>query len=161
MLNIPREFERHRGYLPESWNIALSRKQAAEETIRKQALSIMRKNGVPEWMRDLVLCAAQDHGVSPVDIVGKTRKRTVVAARNQVWYTIRERNPSRYTWPMIGRWFGRDHTTVIYGVSKHAEEAGLRRLTTSEFREKREALRERNRRRKEARVSIQHVREQP
>jgi chromosomal replication initiator protein len=70
------------------------------------------------WQRaeGIIEQAAQTCGLSVEDIVGEKKSRRLVIARhyamNRVYY---ETNLSL---PEIGRLFGRDHTTIIYGVDR-------------------------------------------
>lgn len=73
-------------------------------TPREQSIAIIRE-------------IALEYGVSVVCILGRDRTRRVSAARRCAYATIRSRKGISY--PAIGRIFGRDHTTVIYGVRKH------------------------------------------
>lgn len=76
----------------------------------------------PQWLRDLVFSIAEKHGIDASLIVGRDRRRFVVAARNEVFYLARfhvlpSGTPS---FPNIARWFGREHTAVIFGAARHA-----------------------------------------
>jgi chromosomal replication initiation ATPase DnaA len=57
--------------------------------------------------------AAAEHGTYPQAILGRCRLRTVYRARQQVMRRLRA---DGFSYTQIGRWIGRDHTTVMYGV---------------------------------------------
>lgn len=91
--------------------------------------AVMQRRGMPLWARRIVVAVAEKHGVGIADIIGTSRVRAIVAARNEAYYLIRTgiqtstgKHPS---YPQIGDWFGREHTGVLYGTSKHAAENSL------------------------------------
>lgn len=68
-------------------------------------------------MRDILIEVSEKHGVNAVDIKGSTRNRRVVRARHEAFWRCRRETANSF--PAIGRFFHRDHTTVIYGVRAH------------------------------------------
>ena len=68
---------------------------------------------------DLVdtVCAAR--GVTRRELCGHTRTRAVAAARQELWWLIRNHPERRYSFPEIARIVGRDRTTVAHGVANH------------------------------------------
>jgi chromosomal replication initiation ATPase DnaA len=58
--------------------------------------------------------------VSFSEIACQTKNRIIVRHRWAFWYHLVVR--CDWTLPMAGRRTGHDHTTVLYGVRKHAEE---------------------------------------
>jgi hypothetical protein len=93
------------------------------------ALRMMKRNLMPFWARTIVMAAAEIHRVDPGDIIGRSRRRAIVLVRNEVWYRIKL-TASPVTgeipsYPTIGKWFGRDHSSIIYGAARHAFENGL------------------------------------
>jgi hypothetical protein len=77
------------------------------------------KKAVPlrplEFMREV----AERNGLTVADIMGKRRKRRIIAARREaiylVWLNCRFGvEQRRYSLPEIGRVFGLDHTTVLH-----------------------------------------------
>jgi hypothetical protein len=73
----------------------------------------------------------------------------VVDLRCKLWATLHA-NPNRPAYCKIGRWFKRDHTSVIYGVKRHLrgeddpmvakKQAGHRALAAQKREERRERL---------------------
>lgn len=97
--------------------------------VPSRARQLMRKHLMPHWVQNIVMAAAELHRVPPAAIVGRSRHRVIVAARNEAWYQIKL-TASPVTgeipsYPTIGKWFGRDHTTVLYGVFRHAFDNGF------------------------------------
>ena len=63
-------------------------------------------------------------GVSVTDIVSDRRSKIVVSARHEACYRLR--HETTWSLPRIGGFLGgRDHTTALHGVRKHAERLGL------------------------------------
>jgi chromosomal replication initiation ATPase DnaA len=83
-----------------------------------------RLRGVPGWIAALAAVIATKHGTTPREIAGTGRRKNICAARFELWYEIKKRNP-KLTLPKIGGWFDRDHTSVLNGISKHATRNGL------------------------------------
>lgn len=69
------------------------------------------------WCIDTIIeIAASYHGVSPHEVRSRVRERAVVAARVEVWRELRNRG---WSYPRIGKEFGRDHTTVLVTLRRH------------------------------------------
>jgi chromosomal replication initiator protein len=65
-------------------------------------------------------------GFTAAELMGQSRRRPLVTARQVAMYVFRELTD--YSYPMIGREFGdRDHTTVIHAVEKITEQMKERR----------------------------------
>jgi hypothetical protein len=73
------------------------------------------KRSIPE----ICLGVLQDFpGVTLSEVRGASRNRTIVAARMECMYALREER-SDLSLPVIGKFFGnRDHTTVIHALNK-------------------------------------------
>ena len=63
---------------------------------------------------DIIFVTAEFYGVSPSEILGPSRSKTLVEARAVAVALCRDLTPSSY--PELGAAFGRDHTTIIYQV---------------------------------------------
>jgi chromosomal replication initiator protein len=69
-------------------------------------------------MREIMNVTAETFGVTIEDLIGPSRRRPLVAARQICMYVIREMIPET-SYPTIAREFGdRDHTTVMHAVKK-------------------------------------------
>ena len=71
---------------------------------------------LPDRVASIVLNVAAEHKISPRDLLGDSRYRPFVRARQEAMRACRAMEwcggvPS---FPVIGRWFGRDHTTIIH-----------------------------------------------
>jgi hypothetical protein len=63
---------------------------------------------------------AAESGVSVDELLGRSRQKYVVWARQRAMLRLRK---GGWSLPAIGRVFGRDHTTVLYGVRKMEDAA--------------------------------------
>jgi len=70
-------------------------------------------------MAAIIAEVARQHGLKAADIKGPRRHRAFVRARHEAMY--RCYHETQNSLPVIGRALGnRDHTTVLYGIRKHA-----------------------------------------
>lgn len=83
---------------------------------------------MPEWAKQIVKETTEKHGVTPAAIMSKSRLRKIVKCRNEIQYLMRS-HPSTPSFPLIGRWLGRDHTSALWAVACHARDAGVPELT--------------------------------
>ncbi len=82
----------------------------------------------PITARLIIQTTADLTGFPVEDLVGQSRRRPLVNARQMAMYIFRELTD--YSYPMIGREFGgRDHTTVIHAVEKIAAQMKEKRAT--------------------------------
>lgn len=77
-----------------------------------------------ETMQSIVRQVAERHGVPVHHVLGVSRSPEHVKPRTEAMYLIRE--TGRFSYPQIGRFFGRDHSAVIAAVRRHklSQEAG-------------------------------------
>lgn len=71
---------------------------------------------------DLVQLVTKKHGVSFSEIQSKRRRPRLVRARDELCYLIRENLP--WSFPEIGHFVNRDHSTVFQAVRRHKERIG-------------------------------------
>lgn len=72
-------------------------------------------------MREIVRQVALTHGLPPEDLMARDRRAVIADARLEAYHHIQATN--RFSYPQIGRFFGRDHTTIVTGVSRHRSRA--------------------------------------
>jgi chromosomal replication initiation ATPase DnaA len=81
---------------------------------------------MPVRVRELCMAVAIEHQVPLGELVGFSRRKKVARIRWRVWtalYAIRREDGMRiYSLPRIGQLFGRDHTTVLHGLRRLAEQ---------------------------------------
>lgn len=65
--------------------------------------------------KDLLREAAYMFKTSQRDILGKDRFHFLMPARFAVWKALKDTGCS---YAQVGRWFDRDHTTIIHGVRR-------------------------------------------
>jgi hypothetical protein len=63
--------------------------------------------------RALARQIADNHGVTVDDLVGKSRFHHLAVARHELYATLRQWG---WSYPAIGRFVGRDHTTIISAI---------------------------------------------
>ncbi|MDD2233227.1 MAG: helix-turn-helix domain-containing protein, partial [Sphaerochaetaceae bacterium] len=65
----------------------------------------------------IIKCVAEYYGISPYDIKGKSKKKSIATARQIAMYLARMQTD--YSTTEIGLEFGgRDHTTIMYAIEK-------------------------------------------
>ena len=73
---------------------------------------------------DIIERVAEKHGFSASDLKGRGRRSALNIARQEAMYEAYL--SGRWSYAQIGRALGgRDHTTVLFGVRRHAERWGL------------------------------------
>lgn len=74
-------------------------------------------NGAP--LKAYIKRRGLDMGIGYAQIVGKSRKKEIVAARQLIMWEIKRQVKPSISWPELGRLFGgKDHTTGIHAVRK-------------------------------------------
>lgn len=74
---------------------------------------------LPARVAGIIDAVAVEDGVSVADLLGPSQRIVHSDARRKAWARIRDlQKPDRlpFSYPQIGRWFGRHHTTVLIGV---------------------------------------------
>jgi chromosomal replication initiator protein len=78
---------------------------------------ILARRRPDAFMRDIASRVGRRRGVPLEAILGRSLARPVVHARQEAMYVIRYWG--HFSYPAIGRFFGRDHATVINNVKAH------------------------------------------
>ena len=72
---------------------------------------------------DLIRTIAQEYGIEPEELMGKSRSTWLVKARGEAYGILKKMGMSS---PDIGRIFTRDHTTILHHLKKKAvDNSGL------------------------------------
>lgn len=101
------------------------KRRAAEARQREMFLDTtdplrpLRRAGFPAWAIEIVCRVAEKHCISPLRLVESTRRSIVVGARYEAVYEIKAAKPALSS-VQIGRWFNRDHSSILYALAKHA-----------------------------------------
>ncbi|MBI4800332.1 MAG: chromosomal replication initiator protein DnaA [Desulfarculus sp.] len=83
----------------------------AEEVLGQLASDLRRLT--PERIRDQV---AQVYGLTSAVLTGRSRRQSITRPRNLALYLCRRHTEASYA--ELGRFFNRDHSTVMYGVDQ-------------------------------------------
>lgn len=98
-------------------------RQKGRAELRRLGVRKCVHRGMPQWAIDIVIEISERLGTCISDIADCKRTSLVVAARNEAMYRIKERKPSLSS-PQIGKWFGRDHTSVLFAIASYQEATG-------------------------------------
>lgn len=82
---------------------------------------------LPPRIRQIVTETADEHDVRIYSIFSTSRRKSVVMARWAAMYQVKAGN-MELSAPTVGKWFGRDGTTVLRGWARYASICGLPRL---------------------------------
>lgn len=105
----------------------LTRKEVIE-SLHRQAVSRLVRQGMPGWARAIVFDAAQKRGARLDRVVGRSRVFADVNARQAAMYEIKAAKPMLSA-TLIGKWFDRDHTTVLHAIACRQEDESLPKLS--------------------------------
>ncbi|TIM14480.1 MAG: hypothetical protein E5Y67_12435 [Mesorhizobium sp.] len=94
---------------------------------RAEGLRQLRRQGMPEWARDILAAVADRHAICPSDIAGKKRNRPIIDARAEAAYLIKAAKPMLSS-VILGKWFDKDHTSIAHLIARHQEQHGLPKL---------------------------------
>lgn len=88
----------------------------------EQLIKRLENEAKPRWKplsRAIIKAVAMKHDVRIHEIMGTSRERQIVHARQEAMFQIRETTP--LSLPQIARMFGKDHSTVVHAVKAHKE----------------------------------------
>ncbi|WP_323012917.1 helix-turn-helix domain-containing protein [Devosia sp.] len=77
---------------------------------------------LPTWRRILAEVAIA-HGIPPILILGRQRRREIMAARHELMYRLSTETTMSLS--AIGKKLDRDHTTVLSGIKAHKRRHNL------------------------------------
>ena len=97
----------------------------SKEDLERRAL-----RPLPEWARQVVISVSAERGVPVTEIFGKSRNRTVAAARHEAIYRVKATKPTVSS-SQLGIWFGkRDHTTILNALFRFQKLTGAPEMTS-------------------------------
>lgn len=73
---------------------------------------------LPYWAKTVARNVCARHGLEFGLVSGRCMTPRVVACRDEIFWLLRN-DSRRPSYPRIGRWFGRDHSTVITALRRH------------------------------------------
>ncbi len=111
---------------------------AAIEAVREEIAPVVTPEPVSNVVRlviprtpaqQIIVDVATKHGLTYADLVGHRRWRHMVPARDEAMAAVKalkvDGDKWSYSLPVIGRLFGgRDHTTVLTALRRHAKRTG-------------------------------------
>jgi len=78
----------------------------------------------PDGMAEVVAIVAAQYGLRAAHLVGPSKYRRYIPARFEAYRRLRD---AGFSYGQIGRYFGRDHSTVMHGVAKAEKSEALPR----------------------------------
>jgi len=78
-------------------------------------------NGPAFIWRTVARTISATHGIDLTDVLGRSTKREISNARQEIMFALRQRG---WSYPRIGQVLGRDHTSIIHGVRAHERRLG-------------------------------------
>ena len=99
----------------------LSDQAAWAKQFREQSMDVIAEEtsaSPDQTMRTIVSEVAEKHNIPVRYLFHDRRAKPIVHARQEAMWRCAEE--TGYSYPRIGAFFGRDHTTVIYSVKTHA-----------------------------------------
>ena len=103
---------------------------------------LLRFREVPEWAREIILEAVDQHHVALRDVLASGRSQQAVIARDHAIYRLRTKMPEKPSTMQIGDWIGLDHSSVCVALARHSERTGAKLVTTSDIAARRRRHRE-------------------
>ena len=109
--------------------IALMEKAIAVHDRHAELMREMQARGLTlmnsaVFMHEIADVVAVKHGLTRADLIGPSMLKPIVLARQEAMWELANRQRSegqnRWSRSQIGRFFHRDHTTVIHGIRRHA-----------------------------------------
>ena len=67
---------------------------------------------------EMACAIATRYNVTISEMVGPSHMRGPSTARHAMWTALRDGNPRYWSYPLIGKLFRRDHTTIMTGVAR-------------------------------------------
>jgi chromosomal replication initiation ATPase DnaA len=93
----------------------LARKQERKPPQRETKPRAPRAKSANSLLEEVCL----RHNVRSFDVMRKCNESRVVRARNELAYLLRQGDPQKWSYPAIGRYLGKHHTTIMYAVQQH------------------------------------------
>lgn len=124
-MNAPTRLDDFRPWRPRTfikYRPLMKERQQADAHVRAWKLRAALLDLWPTRLRPILFKACRDHAVNAADVLGTSRRPSLVRVRQQVMAQLRRETAHSLSW--IGRLFDRDHTTVLYAVRKIEAERG-------------------------------------
>lgn len=105
----------HREWMRQALDRSAKRRAIVEKF---DAMFAMLADTTRRSCMQIVKDVAKARGFSAQELLGASRNQNLVLARHEAMYLC---SKSGKSYVLIGRIFGKDHTSVMHGVRKHAE----------------------------------------
>ena len=92
----------------------------------QQVMARLRERDGDGELLGLVKRLAAAHHVTTEELLGTDRSIGPSHARQALWNALHELG--HWSYPRLGKVFGRDHCTILYGIRAHRERNGLAKL---------------------------------
>lgn len=116
---------RHRLYGKPTVINVIPRRVRVDPVLSPDPVAVIRKKH--RSMRQIAELVCMWYGVTIDQLRGQSRMDVCVHPRQCAMYWMRR--AGGWSYPQIGRFFGRDHTTVLHGVREHAKRRAARRAS--------------------------------
>jgi chromosomal replication initiation ATPase DnaA len=117
-----------------------ARARAVKAELQRLGLATYRSWGMPDWARAIMRDVSERRDVCVNDMASASRNHKISRARNEAIYLVKARKPMLSS-PQLGRWFNRDHTSILYSISSYQERNGLPRLVAYDFKSAQDRMR--------------------
>jgi chromosomal replication initiator protein len=88
--------------------------------IHKQVQEVARDNRAIFTLKRCLSVICSYYGVTPEELKSRSRMQRLAVPRHHFCWVV-YRNRLDVSYPMIGRFLGKDHTTIVHSVSKFEE----------------------------------------
>lgn len=80
-----------------------------------RSFELLEGCAIPRRLKMLILPILQEYDIPWSVLAGASRKADLLEPRRKIWTELNNEGISS---AQIGRWFNRDHTTILYGLGK-------------------------------------------
>lgn len=99
-------------------------REIAERFLAEEAVArLARRAEGRSTLADIIFFISTETGIPRRDLLGQSRLRPIVEARQLLMYRAATETDKSY--PIIGKAIARDHTTVMYGIQAHCRRNNL------------------------------------
>lgn len=88
--------------------------------VHKQVQEMARDNRAIYTMKRCLRAVCLYYGVTEEELKSKSREQRIVVPRNHFCWVV-YRNRLDMSYPMLGRFLSKDHTTIVHAVAKFEE----------------------------------------
>ena len=79
--------------------------------------SVVQRIGSQRFAQKVLAGVAKKHGIPAAEILSEMQDARIIPARHELMYRLRRE--ALWSYPRIGRFCNRDHTTCMFGERKH------------------------------------------